>query len=81
MTLIVTSTNEKTIALPQWLMRQLNLHDGDQIKPIIDGGSIRLTPLDQFLSLRGILKDDSDFDQAIESLNQRWQSWKLPESA
>ncbi len=47
---------KKTIALPQWLMRQLNLHDGDQIKPIIDGGSIRLTPFDQFLSLRGILK-------------------------
>jgi len=80
LTLIVKSSNDETIALPIWLMKLLNLHEGDQIKPIIEGQAIRLTPVDQFLSLQGILKDDTDFEEAIEFLNQGWQSWKLPES-
>lgn len=53
---------------------------GDKIKPIIEGQMVRLTPLDQFLSLRGTLHADKDFDNAIESLKKRWQSWKFPES-
>jgi hypothetical protein len=73
MTIIVKSSTEETIALPMWLMKLLNLHEGDKIKPIIEGQTVRLTPLDQFLALRGVLSDDKDFDGAIESLNQGWQ--------
>ena len=80
MTVVVKSSNEDIIALPFWLMKLLNLHEGDKIKTVIEGQIVRLTPLDKFLSLRGALRDDNDFDNAIESLNQGWQSWKFPES-
>ncbi len=80
MTVIVKSSNEDVISLPFWLMKLLNLHEGDKIKTVIEGQTVRLTPLDKFLSLRGALRDDKDFDMAIESLNQGWQSWKFPES-
>jgi antitoxin component of MazEF toxin-antitoxin module len=69
MTVIVKSTNEDVIALPFWLMKLLNLREGDKIKTVIEGQMVRLTPLDKFLSLRGALSDDKDFDAAIESLN------------
>jgi len=74
MTLILKTSNEETIALPAWLMKLLILHEGDQIKVIIEGVNIRLTPINQFLSLQGVLKDDGDSDKAIDSLNQGWQS-------
>ena len=80
MTVIVKSTNEDVIALPIWLMKLLKLREGDKIKTVIEGQMVRLTPLDKFLSLRGALRDDKDFDAAMESLNQGWQSWKFPES-
>jgi len=80
MTVIVKSTNEDVIALPIWLMKLLKLREGDKIKTVIEGQMVRLTPLDKFLSLRGALRDDKDFDAAIESLNQGWQSWKFSES-
>jgi len=80
MTVTVKSCSEDVITLPIWLMKLLNLNEGDKIKPIIEGQMVRLTPLDQFLSLRETLHDDQDFDNAIESLNQRWKSWKFPES-
>jgi hypothetical protein len=80
MTVVVKSTSEEVIALPDWLMNVLNLHERDKIKPIIEGRMVRLTPLDQFLSLRGALKDDTEFDKAIESFNQRWQAWEFPKS-
>ncbi len=80
MTVVVKSSADEVIALPPWIMRRLDLREGDKIKPIIEGRMVRLTPLDQFLSLRGALRDDQDFHAAIESLNQRWQSWKSPES-
>jgi len=80
MTVVVKSSNEDIIALPFCLMKLLNLHEGDKIKTVIEGQMVRLTPLDKFLSLRGVLRDDKEFDTAIESLNQGWQSWKFPES-
>ncbi len=80
MTLIVQSANEDTISLPAWLMKLLNLHEGDEIKTIIEGQTLRLTPLDQFLALRGTLRDDDAFDAAIELINQGWQSWTIPDS-
>jgi len=31
--------------------------------------------LNKFLALEGVLADDPDFDHAIESLNEAWQTW------
>jgi len=77
---VVQSTNNDVISLPQWLMNSLNLHDGDKIKPVVEGHLLRLSNLDQFLALKASLKDNNDFDSAIENLNGKWQSWKTPES-
>jgi antitoxin component of MazEF toxin-antitoxin module len=80
MTLIVQSSDEDVISLPTWLMNVLNLHEGDEIKTVIDGQTLRITPLDQFLALRGALENDPEFDTAIEFLNQAWQEWQTPNS-
>lgn len=80
MTLIVQSSNEDVISLPNWLMNILNLHEGDEIKTIIEGQTLRITPLDQFLALRGALENDPEFDTALEFLNQAWQEWTIPGS-
>jgi antitoxin component of MazEF toxin-antitoxin module len=66
MTFIVKSSTDDTISLPQWLMRSLNLKEGDEIKTIIEGQFLRSASLEQFLDLRGALQEDKDFDQAIE---------------
>lgn len=81
MTLVVKSSSEDTISLPAWLMKSLNLQEGDEIKTIIEGQTLRLAPLDQFLALRGALREDQAFDAAIEFLDQAWQSWTIPNSA
>lgn len=73
MTIVVKSSSEDTISLPTWLMQLLNLQEGDEIKTIIDGQTLRLAPLDQFLALRGVLSEDKAFDEAIEFLDQAWQ--------
>lgn len=80
MTMIVKSSNDDVISLPGWLMHVLNLREGEEIKPIIEGQTLRLTPLENFLALRGSLKDDQEFDAAIKYLNQAWQEWKAPDS-
>lgn len=46
----------------------------------IDGQTLPLTPLEQFLALRGTLRDDPAFDQAMDYLDQAWQSWTTPSS-
>jgi antitoxin component of MazEF toxin-antitoxin module len=80
MSMIVKSSGEDVISLPDWLMNILNLHEGDEIKTTIEGQTLRITPLDQFLALRGTLEDDQEFDTAIEFLNQAWQEWTEPNS-
>jgi len=81
MTFVVKSTHDNTIALPAWLMNQLQLHDGEEVKTSIEGQTLRLTPLEQFLALRGALQEDEAFDQAMAYLDQAWQTWTLPPSA
>jgi antitoxin component of MazEF toxin-antitoxin module len=81
MTLVVKSSSEDTISLPTRLMTLLNLRDGDEIKTIIEGQTLRLAPLDQFLALRGSMRDAPAFDTAIEFLEQAWQAWTTPNSA
>ena len=80
MTVTVRSSNEEIMTMPIWVMKRLNLHDGEEIAPIIEGQSIRFSPVEQFLGLRGVLRDDADFDAAMELLEQRWQTWTFPES-
>ncbi len=80
MTLVVQSSSEDVISLPSWLMDILNLREGDEIKTVVDGQTLRITPLEQFLALRGALKDDPEFDAAIKQLNQGWQEWQIPDS-
>lgn len=80
MTLIMRSSDEDTISLPAWLMAQLNLADGDAITPVVEGTSLHLKPLQQFLSLRGVFQDDDSFDTAISELEASWQLWTLLES-
>jgi antitoxin component of MazEF toxin-antitoxin module len=80
MTLIVQSSSEDVIALPHWLMQLLDLSEGDAIKTMIEGQTLHLTSLDHFLALRGALKDDQAFDEAMAYLNQAWEKWTQPES-
>ena len=70
MTIIIKSSNEKAISLPTWLMEVLNLSEGEEVKAIVEGQTLRLTPLDRFLSLRGVLADDEGFDRAMEFIDQ-----------
>lgn len=81
MTLIVKSVNENAISLPSWLMKQLNLADGDTITPVVEGTTLHLKPLQRFLALRGLFQDDDIFEYAISELEQSWQQWTFPESA
>lgn len=75
MSTIIKSSDEDVIAIPAWLMEALNLEEGDQVKPIIEGQNMRLASLDRFLALRGALSEDEDFDQAMEYIDQAWQTW------
>jgi len=73
MTTIVKSLNENVISIPAWLMQVLNLREGDKVKAVVEGETLRLTRLEQFLALRGALSEDESFDQAMEFINQAWQ--------
>lgn len=75
MATIVQSRNEETIALPMWLMQMLAVEEGDEVRAIMTGSSLQLTPLEKFLSLRGIWAEDSGFSEATKSLEQAWQQW------
>ena len=82
MTLVVQSSSEDVISLPHWLMQLLDLNEGDAIKTVIEGKTLRLASLDHFLALRGALKDDQAFDEAITYLSQAWEKWTIsPDSA
>lgn len=81
MTIIVKSQDEDVIILPARLLEGLHWPEGSEIKVIMDGQVLRLAPLDQFLALRGSLQDDESFDEAMQLLNESWQSWTVATSA
>ena len=81
MTTVVKSSDENKIAMPSYLMQRLNLRDGDEVKAIIEGQSLRLARIDEFLALRGALAADEEFDLAMELIDQAWQAWKSPACA
>jgi hypothetical protein len=80
MTIVVKSSDENTISLPERLLNELKLREGDEVKAIRDGATLRLARLDTFLALRGVLADDDAFDKAIQLLDESWQSW-LPQNS
>ena len=80
MSMIVKSSGEDTIFLPARLMTELNLHEGDEVKTIVEGETLRLARLDKFLGLRGAFANDESFDRAMERIDQAWKSWTLPSS-
>ncbi len=80
MTLTVKVSGQNTIFIPADLASALDLKEGDQVKAIVDGKTLRLARLDRFLALQGALADDDAFDQAMEYIDQAWQKWTLPVS-
>lgn len=81
MTVVAKSVRDDTIFLPEKLLTLLRLREGDAVKAIVEGQTLRVARLGAFLNLRGALADDEDFDQAIEELAQGWSAWTSPASA
>ena len=81
MTVVARSVRDDTIFLPEKLLTLLRLREGDSVKAIVEGQTLRVARLEAFLNLRGALADDEAFDQAIEELAQGWNAWTLPASA
>lgn len=73
MTTGMKSSTEDTISLPAGLINLLKLHEGDEVKAIVAGQTLRLASLDQFLALRGALQNDEAFDKALELIDRAWQ--------
>jgi len=80
MTITVKRSDEDTIFLPAWLLAILKLQEGSAVKAVVEGQSLRLARLDEFLALRGALANDQEFDRAMNSLDQMWTQWTLPNS-
>jgi antitoxin component of MazEF toxin-antitoxin module len=78
MTIVVKASDWDAIYIPAWLMKALGLHEGDQVKAIVNGKTLHLARVNRFLNLRGALADDEDFDNAITFIDRAWQSWALP---
>lgn len=81
MTIVAKSSKSDTIFLPEKLMAVLNLREGETIKAVIEGQTLRLARLEAFLNLRGVLAEDKAFDQAVQILEEGWDSWTSPTSA
>ena len=80
MTVTVKVSNQNAISIPADIAYALNLKEGDQVKAIVDGTTLRLARLDKFLQLCGVLADDDAFDRAMEYIDRAWQQWTLPAS-
>ncbi len=77
MAVVVKSSDDDTISLPSRLLDGLNWHEGDEVKVFLEGKVLRLARLNEFLSLRGVLADDKDFERAIEFMDRAWNSWTM----
>ena len=75
MTVVVKSADEESIALPPHVMADLHLQEGDRVKVVVEGQTLRFASLDKFLALRSALTDDASFDEAIDELRRMWDSW------
>lgn len=80
MSMIVKSTNEQVLMLPLSLLKKLDWREGDEVKVSVTGDLLKIERLGKFLRLRGVLADDAGFDKAMETLDQTWNQWTLPDS-
>lgn len=81
MTIVVKKSTQDAIFIPAELMTALDLREGDQVKAIVAGKTLRLAGINRFLELRGALADDLAFDAAMEWMDKAWQPWTTPHSA
>ena len=81
MTIVARSTRSDTIFLPERLFSLLKLREGDAVKVVVEGQTLRVARLEAFLSLRGALADDEAFDRAMAEMDQGWNEWTSPASA
>jgi antitoxin component of MazEF toxin-antitoxin module len=81
MAIRIKSTSEDAISLPAHLLAGLKLREGDEVTVTVEGQTLRLARVDLFLSLRGALASDDDFDRAMEFIDRAWQAWTTPASA
>lgn len=68
MTIVAKSTRMDTIFLPEKLFNLLKLREGDAVKIVVEGHTLRVSRLEAFLNLRGVLADDEAFDCAMAEL-------------
>jgi antitoxin component of MazEF toxin-antitoxin module len=81
MLVIARSTQDDTIFLPENLLTQLRLREGDIVRAVVEGQTLRVAQLEAFLSLRGAFADDEFFDHALEELERGWATWTSLASA
>jgi antitoxin component of MazEF toxin-antitoxin module len=81
MTIVAKSTRLDTIFLPEELFNLLKLREGDAVKIVVEGHTLRVSRLEAFLNLRGALADDEAFDRAMAEIDQGWNEGTFPASA
>jgi antitoxin component of MazEF toxin-antitoxin module len=81
MTITIKMSEEDAIAIPAQMLAELNLREGDQVRVVIEGDTLRLERLDRFLQLRGVYANDEKFDRAMELMDRAWQEWTTTPSA
>jgi antitoxin component of MazEF toxin-antitoxin module len=67
--------------MPEELLEQLALRDGDEVRVIVQDDSIHLSKIAAFLQLQGILENDATFDEAMNLLQGKWRKWQATGSA
>lgn len=78
---VAKSANDNLISLPSSLLIKLRLQEGEMVKTTVAKHTLQFTPLQQFLARRGVLSEDTAFEEAITYLEGAWQSWTMNESA
>ena len=67
---VTRSADENVISIPERLMEALSLHEGDRVKAIVAGETLRLAPIDRFLALRGVFAEDEGFNEAMRLMSE-----------
>jgi antitoxin component of MazEF toxin-antitoxin module len=80
MTITIQVSKKDAISMPADLAAALDLRDGDKVKAVVEGKTLRLARLDKFLALEGALADDDAFDEAMDYLDRAWEKWTPPVS-
>lgn len=81
MSVIVKSSKEPYLVMPEGLLEQLALRDGDEVRVVVKDDTIHLSRIAAFLQLQGSLGDDDKFDEAMNLLQRKWREWQALGSA